>query len=382
MRQVKAVLIALFLSAPIALWAQSHQFPQCVQVSASTLGTTGGRICSGTGSPESSVTGWIGDVYLRRDGSAGTSVYVKESGSGTNTGWVALASASGGGGSLSNPVTAVQGGTGQSSYTTGDLLYASSSSVLSKLAGVATGNALISGGVGTAPSWGKVALTTHVSGVLPTANGGTGQNSTAVFPSSGTLTTDDGTSTFTNKTLDAEGTGNSVTIPVVEFIPAAYCQNVTASTVWNLPTSNAASAACHTGSNTQKGTLDFADGANLITAELSRMLPSDWVGAVDLTLNWHATATTGAVVWEVRVACVADGETGDPAWVLAGSVTDNAKGVASQYNTASITGLTTTGCAAGEMLYIRIGRDANDASDTMTATARLVGIELKLRRAL
>jgi hypothetical protein len=68
----------------------------------------------------------------------------------------------------------IYGGTGIASYTTGDLIYASGSTALSKLADVATGNALISGGVTTAPSWGKIALTTHVSGVLPAANGGTG----------------------------------------------------------------------------------------------------------------------------------------------------------------------------------------------------------------
>jgi hypothetical protein len=48
---------------------------------------------------------------------------------------------------------------------------------LSRLADVATGNALISGGVGVAPSWGKIGLTTHVSGTLPVANGGTGVTS-------------------------------------------------------------------------------------------------------------------------------------------------------------------------------------------------------------
>lgn len=74
------------------------------------------------------------------------------------------------------PATA--GGTGQSVYTVGDVLYASTSSVLSKLADVATGNALISGGVGVAPSYGKIGLATHVSGILPLANGGLG-NSTA-----------------------------------------------------------------------------------------------------------------------------------------------------------------------------------------------------------
>ena len=78
---------------------------------------------------------------------------------------------------LTTPLSAPQGGTGFGSYTTGDLLYADSSSTLARLTDVATGNALISGGVGVAPSWGKIGLTTHVSGTLPVANGGTGQSS-------------------------------------------------------------------------------------------------------------------------------------------------------------------------------------------------------------
>jgi len=71
-------------------------------------------------------------------------------------------------------VTAAQGGTGQTSYTTGDLPYASAATTISKLADAATGNALISGGVGVAPSYGKIGLTTHVSGTLGPTNGGTG----------------------------------------------------------------------------------------------------------------------------------------------------------------------------------------------------------------
>ena len=74
-------------------------------------------------------------------------------------------------------IAAIYGGTGLSSYAQGDLLYASSSSTLAALPDVATGNALLSGGVGADPAWGKIGLTTHVSGTLPIANGGT--NSTA-----------------------------------------------------------------------------------------------------------------------------------------------------------------------------------------------------------
>ena len=77
-------------------------------------------------------------------------------------------------------VPATAGGTGQTSYAVGDLLYADTTTTLAKLPDVATGNALISGGVNTAPSWGKIGLTTHVSGVLPVANGGTNASTASI----------------------------------------------------------------------------------------------------------------------------------------------------------------------------------------------------------
>jgi len=68
---------------------------------------------------------------------------------------------------------ATSGGTGTATTAVGDLLQGAATNTWSKLAAVATGNALISGGVTTASSWGKIGLTTHVSGTLPIANGGT-----------------------------------------------------------------------------------------------------------------------------------------------------------------------------------------------------------------
>lgn len=44
------------------------------------------QIFQGTGTPEANVTAFIGSLYMRLDGGAGTSLYVKESGTG-NTGW-------------------------------------------------------------------------------------------------------------------------------------------------------------------------------------------------------------------------------------------------------------------------------------------------------
>lgn len=189
------------------------------------------------------------------------------------------------------------------------------------------------------------------------------------------------TVTFTNKTLDAEGTGNVLTIPRRIWLPAAGCDNTTPGSIWDLPTSSPAVAACVTGTNTQKGVLDFADSANL-SAQLTYALPTTWTGTVDARIKWFTTATSGDVVLQLSTICVGDAETDDPAFNTASTVTDTAKGTANQTNDASITTVTVTGCAPGELLHIKIQRDSAHASDTLAATARLIGVELTIREAL
>lgn len=56
-------------------------------VSTVTLGT-GTKISSGTGGPNGVVSGSPGDLYTNMAGGAGTTLFVKESGVGTTTGWV------------------------------------------------------------------------------------------------------------------------------------------------------------------------------------------------------------------------------------------------------------------------------------------------------
>jgi hypothetical protein len=109
---------------------------------------------------------------------------------------------------LTTPLSAPQGGTGFGSYTTGDLLVANTSSTLARLNDVATGNALISGGVGVGPSYGKIGLTTHVSGTLPVANGGSGAATLTGFLKG------NGTSAFTAQATigNADLTNSSITV--------------------------------------------------------------------------------------------------------------------------------------------------------------------------
>jgi hypothetical protein len=128
----------------------------------------------------------------------------------------------------SGTLAVARGGTGLTSYTIGDIIYASGITTLSQLADIAVGNALISGGVGVAPSYGKIGLTTHVSGTLPVANGGTGLatlaanripygNGTAAYQSSANLTFDGAIFTVkadivVDKTITAPGTTGAQTI--------------------------------------------------------------------------------------------------------------------------------------------------------------------------
>jgi hypothetical protein len=53
------------------------------------------QVIVGTGSPETVVTGAVGDLYMRTDGAGGTTLYIKQSGAG-NTGWGAVGAGSAG----------------------------------------------------------------------------------------------------------------------------------------------------------------------------------------------------------------------------------------------------------------------------------------------
>jgi len=187
--------------------------------------------------------------------------------------------------------------------------------------------------------------------------------------------------TLTNKTIDAEATGNVITLTHYMQFQAANCQGGTAALGFATTASSAPAAACVSGTNTVYGVAQFADTATQ-SVQGNFALPPDWTGNIDFDLRWRANTTTGNVVWQIQTACAAEGETGDPSWNSPQTITDASKSTAYQFNDAVLAGaLTVTGCAAGEQLFFKFLRDPAHASDNLSATAELLWIRFKLRRA-
>ncbi|GAA4502187.1 hypothetical protein [Gluconacetobacter tumulicola] len=60
----------------------------------------GARVMDGFGGPEGRVAGWVGDVFLQRDGGPAGAVWAKQSGAGTVAGWAVLGQGAGAGGGV------------------------------------------------------------------------------------------------------------------------------------------------------------------------------------------------------------------------------------------------------------------------------------------
>lgn len=194
------------------------------------------------------------------------------------------------------------------------------------------------------------------------------------------------TATWTNKTFDAEATGNVLKMSFVSWFTAAGCNVSSAGPGFDIPATNGPTAACY-GTDPQRfGGLDFVDGANALTSQVSFRLPDDWDSgqAIDLKGVWFSSSTsTNNAVFTIATKCVAAGE--DliaPTFNAAQTVTDANLSTANALNEFTQASVTTTGCAAGEMLFVRIGRDPTNGSDTLAATVVITGASLTIRRSM
>lgn len=147
------VALALVTAAMTAvLYAQSRPgFFSRVTIGSDITDASNALIRVTAASPESALTGSVGDMAIQVNGSADAVLWIKESGTATTTGWQSY-------GSVSVPVTAVQGGTGHTSYAVGDIISPNTTTTLSRIAAVAAGSYLRSAGTSTLPLWSTLIL--------------------------------------------------------------------------------------------------------------------------------------------------------------------------------------------------------------------------------
>lgn len=182
-------------------------------------------------------------------------------------------------------------------------------------------------------------------------------------------------------TLNVESGTNAVTTVSKIIFDGASCVNSVATLNWDDDGSGGTepTAACNDTGAITRPSANFS-GSAVNTMERTIKLPSDWTGNIDLAIRYVTTTAspTGNVEWDISTVCRAVGESWDAAYNTAQVITD-AVGAQNALNDATQATVTTTGCAAGEDLSLRISRDGT--SDTNNDTALMLHAEITLRRA-
>ena len=107
-------------------------------------------------------------------------------------------------------------------------------------------------------------------------------------------------------------------------------------------------------------------------------MPDDWDGStITAKLVWTAASGTGDVIWGVQGRSHGNDDAIDQAWGTVQTVTDTLIATGDVHVTAETSAITLAGTpAAGELVQIRVYRDADAAGDTLSADARLLGVKL------
>jgi len=110
-------------------------------------------------------------------------------------------------------------------------------------------------------------------------------------------------------------------------------------------------------------------------------------GRIDADVAFTSTDVTNGhtIIWKLSTKCVTPstdgtGTTDDPATLNAADTltfTVGASAVSASARHVSMNSITTTGCNAGDILHVRIGRDV---SDTATTSVNLIGVTFTIYR--
>lgn len=224
----------------------------------------------------------------------------------------------------------------------------------------------------------NVSLTTGVTGVLPTANGGTGQNSSATFPTSGVVVTEAASETLTNKTIaGASNTltvrlGNDVTgtLPIANGGTGQTTRNAALNALLPDQTGNSGKVLTSDGTDASwaAGLTTTLTSAHLFVGNVSNVA-TDTAITGDVTIsNTGVTAISSGVIVDADVNAAAN---------IAGSkiaaATSSLTGTVSYENAGSFTNSFTGAASTSPTWYFsRVGKSVVlqwEASTGLTCTA-------------
>ena len=152
--------------------------------------------------------------------------------------------------------------------------------------------------------------------------------------------------------------------------------------MWYTPTTGGAAAIATTeataGLTNYRG---FAfDGTTKEAIETMVALPTRWdEGNLTARIFWTSEATdTDGVTWEIKAGNHGDGENIAQAWGTPVTIDDTLAGAAGKVHvTAATSAFTPPGTvAANELTSLRVSRDVDNANDTATEDATVLGVKL------
>lgn len=392
-RLTAGLFAALIIGAGVAVVAQVAFYQRIIL-------TGPCQLSAGSGTPEGAFLGSPCDLFLRTNGGAGTILYIKETGAATNTGWVAVPP----GGTI--PVGS--GGTGITSYTIGDLIQASAPTTLAKLASVAAGSYLRSGGVGTVSVWstlllpnaaaqGEVLTATAANTVTALGvgaagdylrSGGAGANVSWRSPAYGDMFLYDNAAALTIDTVNVyHGVTGMSSGTLAGFTHGASLDGVIASVAEGVPADGKVTVTdvAHgltTGDViTQHGTTDY-DGTFVITKLTDDTYEITKAWTVTRTGFWHrpcrliagaSAAGPYRLCWNVSLNAAANGKRFKLESNVGIAATDNIvaeyqAGVNTSWQTVGACGIVTI--AASDQIWLSI-KGLTDATDVTIVHANL-----------
>jgi len=147
-------------------------------------------------------------------------------------------------------------------------------------------------------------------------------------------------------------------------VPVGLCISSVAGYGWNVPAINAPAVTCVNTGTTNFGVMQFLAGTTNESAQTHFELPPDWTSTINFEVGYRSSDSTHTAVMSITTVCVGSGAPDNPVFNGAQTITIT-PAAASARTLTSLTSMTTTGCSAGNELFVNIAVTTNSLTSTL-----------------